>query len=65
MRPYRKRMPLSHFTDMVDAPTAAEMTRLVQGMSERVRKQVNLQDHDGKAIMDNFFVILAADKGRL
>jgi ubiquinone/menaquinone biosynthesis C-methylase UbiE len=62
LRPYRKRVPLSHFTDMVEPPTAAAMTDLVRSASERVRKEVGIEVLDGKVVMDNFFVLIAALK---
>jgi ubiquinone/menaquinone biosynthesis C-methylase UbiE len=62
LRPYRKRMPLAHFTDMVDDATAQRMRDLLAGMPERVRKEVNLGDTDRGEAMDNFFLILAAIK---
>lgn len=63
MRPYRKRMPLSHFTKMVDGRTASEMERLALGASRHVKEAVDLDASGGEVIMDNFFILIAAVKG--
>lgn len=64
IRPYRKRMPLSHFTDMVDPPTESAMRDLVMGASESVKKVVRLEVSDECVMLDNFFVLISAVKAR-
>ncbi len=64
IRPYRKRMPLSHFTDMVDPPTESAMRDLVLNASERAKRTVALEINDGCVMLDNFFVLISAIKTR-
>lgn len=59
---YRKHMPLAHFTKMVEPETATKMRMVVEGMSERAKEAVNLEDVDGQPFMDNFFVLISAKK---
>lgn len=64
MRPYRKRMPLSHFTDMVDPPTDRAMRDLVMSAPERVKRTMRLEISDECITMDNFFVLISAFRSR-
>jgi SAM-dependent methyltransferase len=64
LRPYRRRVPLSHFTDMVDPPTESAMRDLIMGAPERVQRAICLEVTDGCVLMDNFFVLVSAFKAR-
>ena len=64
LRPYRRRMPLSHFTDMVDPPTESAMRDLVMNASERAKGIMDIEVVDGCVLMDNFFVLISAFKPR-
>lgn len=64
LRPYRKRMPLSHFTDMVDPPTERAMQDLVMNASEHARAVIGYEVIDACVLLDNFFVLISAFKAR-
>lgn len=59
---YRKRVPLSHFTNMVDDDTAVEMHKRVSTMSAHCRDAVDLVEAPEGFCMDNFFIIIVAHK---
>ncbi|MDW5562019.1 MAG: methyltransferase domain-containing protein [Methanomassiliicoccus sp.] len=63
-RPYRRRIPLSHFTDMVDPRTESAMCDLVAGASEHAKGVLALEITDGCVLLDNFFVLISAFKAR-
>lgn len=64
LRPYRKRLPLSHFTDMVDPPTESAMRDLVLNASEGAKKTIGLEIADDCVLIDNFFVLVSAFRSR-
>jgi len=64
LRPYRKRMPLSHFTDMVDPSTESAMRDLVLNASEHAKRTIDLEITEGCVLMDNFFVLISAFRAR-
>ncbi|MBI0582790.1 MAG: methyltransferase domain-containing protein [Methanomassiliicoccus sp.] len=64
MRPYRRRVPLSHFTDMVDPPTESAMRDLVARASDHAKKAIALEVTDGCVLLDNFFILLSAVRSR-
>jgi SAM-dependent methyltransferase len=62
-RPYRRRTALSHFTKMVEEPTAQRIRDLVTGSNDHVKRAIDLETSGG-LVMDNFFVLLTAVKAR-
>jgi SAM-dependent methyltransferase len=64
LRPYRKRMPLSHFTDMVDPLTESAMRDLVMNAPDHAKRLINFETTDGCVLLDNFFVLVSAFKPR-
>jgi SAM-dependent methyltransferase len=61
-RPYRRRMPLSHFTQMVPPLTAQRMRDLVTGADKRVRKALDVRTVNGHLYFDNHFLLITAAK---
>ena len=62
-RPYRRRTALSHFTKMVEEPTAQRIRDLVTSSTDHVKEAIDLETSGGVA-MDNFFVLLTAVRAR-
>lgn len=62
MERYRKRVPLSHFTNMVEKDVAEEMRRVASTMSAHCAEAVHLESTEGGMVLDNFFVLIAATK---
>jgi len=59
---YARRMPLSHFTAMMEPAAADEFRRYARQLPDGLKALLNLRDEGGELFLDNFFVLLAADK---
>jgi ubiquinone/menaquinone biosynthesis C-methylase UbiE len=62
VRLYRKRMPLSHFTKMVDSETAKRMGELLEITSPHAKREMRVEMSDHGLVMDNCFILIAAIK---
>ncbi|MFA5313303.1 MAG: methyltransferase domain-containing protein [Methanomassiliicoccales archaeon] len=61
---YRKRVPMSRFTEVVSEETSKEMYDYLYARSPRCKWLLNFEDEDGGVSIDHFFVMMRADKVR-
>jgi ubiquinone/menaquinone biosynthesis C-methylase UbiE len=59
---YRKRVPMSKFTEVVSDETSKEMYRYLETRTSRCKLLLNFEKKDGDVVIDHFFVTVSATK---